>query len=60
MVPLRMSVSKVFHDYLGLLKRKTILGSSENDIAKYLLIQRLEQMIKDKYHETEVVPKDTD
>jgi len=54
--PLRFRVSAKLHEYLGILKRETMLGASENDIAEYLLTQRLEQMRRENYHETQTVP----
>jgi hypothetical protein len=47
---LRMRVSAKLYDYLGVLKQDTILGASENDVAAFVLTQRLEQMIADDYH----------
>ena len=55
-VLVRMAVSKPLYAYLRLLRRKTSIGASENDIARFLLTQRIEQMIADKYHETHSVP----
>jgi hypothetical protein len=49
--PLRMSISGPLYDYLGWLTRNTLLGKSENDVATYLLTQRLEQMRQGNYHE---------
>jgi len=56
-VTIRMAVSKPLYAYLRLLRIKTSLGASENDIARYLLTQRIEQMIAEKYHETHSVPE---
>lgn len=49
--PIRMTISGSLYEYLGWLTRNTILGKSENDIATYLLTQRLEQMRQGNYHE---------
>jgi len=57
-VTLRLAVSKNVYGYLRLLRRKSVLGASENDIAKYLLTKQVEQMIEQKYHLTQVVPED--
>lgn len=57
-VLVRMNVSKTLYAYLKLLRRKSILGASENDVAKYILTQRLEQMLVEGYHDKQVVPND--
>ena len=54
-VVIRMAISKKLYAYLRLLKLRTPLGASELDVAKYLLTQRIEQMIDEKYHETHSV-----
>jgi hypothetical protein len=56
--PIRMVVSARLYDYLGYLARNTMLGAKENDVAAYLLTQRLEAMLAARYHETEKVPKE--
>ena len=48
---LRMKVSPNLYAYLEILARETLLGTGPNDVAGYLLTQRLEQMIDEKYHE---------
>jgi hypothetical protein len=53
---IRLTVSRNVYAYLRLLKRKTALGASEGDIARYVLTQRIEQMIAEKYHEEQAVP----
>jgi hypothetical protein len=55
-VLIRMQVSVKLYAYLRSLRRRSILGASENDIAKFLLTQRLEQMIAEKYHEKQAPP----
>ncbi len=57
--PIRIVVSARLQAYLGYLSRHTILGASENDVAAYILTQRLEEMLATKYHETEVPPDDS-
>ncbi len=57
--PLRIAVSARLRAYLGYLSRHTILGKSDTDVARYLLTQRLEEMMRTRYHETEVPPEDT-
>lgn len=56
--PLRIVVSARLRTYLTILKKKTMLGASENDVAAYLLTQRLEAMLKEKYHVKNTVPDD--
>lgn len=56
-IVVRLAVSKNVYSYLRILKRKTALGASESDIARYLLTQRIEQMIAEKYHDIQVVPQ---
>ena len=53
--PLRMKVSARLYAYLGWLRRNTMLGSSENDVAEYLLTQRLEAMRQAKYSEPDLL-----
>jgi hypothetical protein len=53
-VLIRMRVSPNLYAYLGILARNTILGASENDVAEYVLTQRLEQMEAEKYHERKI------
>lgn len=50
-VPIRMRVSANLYAYLGVLARETILGTSENDVATFVLTERLKEMIDEKYHE---------
>jgi hypothetical protein len=57
-VLVRMAVSKPLYAYLTLLSSRSALGASENDVARYLLTQRIEQMIAARYHETHQVPED--
>jgi len=51
-------VSPKLYEYLGFLSRNTILGQKETDVARAVLTSRLEQMLREKYHETHAVPKD--
>ncbi len=53
-VLIRMRVSPNLHAYLGILARDTMLGASENDVAEYLLTQRLEQMQSENYHSRKI------
>lgn len=56
-VLIRMRVSRQLYTYLSVLSRNSILGASENDVAEYLLTQRLEAMLIADYHEKKV-PRD--
>jgi hypothetical protein len=53
-VLLRMKVSPNLYSYLEVLARETQLGAGPNDVAEYVLTQRLEQMLDDKYHEKKI------
>lgn len=53
---IRMNVSSTLFAYLTLLRQDTMLGASENDVAKYILTQRLEQMRNENYHERQALP----
>jgi hypothetical protein len=54
--PIRMAVSPTLFAYLTVLRQRTMLGASENDVAKYILTQRLEQMRAENYHEKQTLP----
>jgi hypothetical protein len=56
-IKLRLAVSARLYAYLRVLRQKTMLGASENDVAEFLLTQRLEQMLNEKYHEKQVPPQ---
>jgi hypothetical protein len=43
-VPLRMKVSPNLYEYLGVLVRGTLWGASENDVATFVLSERLQQL----------------
>lgn len=51
-------VSAKLYEYLGFLSRHTILGQKETDVARAVLTSRLEQMLKEKYHESHAVPEE--
>ena len=57
-VLVRMRVSRPHHEYLGFLARKTTLGGSENDVAQFLLTERIQAMIFSKYHLKHKPPTD--
>lgn len=46
-----MTVSIKLYEYLGWLSRNTLLGPSENDVARAILTRHLEDMRQDGYHE---------
>ena len=50
-VLVRIKVPKRLYAYLRVLRLKSVVAASEPAIAGYLLAQRIEQMILDKYHE---------
>jgi len=56
--PLDFRVSPVLYKYLGYLAKHTILGPKEIDVARALLTERLNQMIKTKEHEKMKPPQD--
>jgi hypothetical protein len=51
-------VSPVLYRYLEYLARNTVLGPKETDVARALLTERLNQMIKTKEHEKMKPPQD--
>jgi hypothetical protein len=51
-------VSPVLYRYLGYLAKNTILGPKEIDVARALLTERLNQMIKTKEHDKMKPPQD--
>jgi hypothetical protein len=44
-----MKVSPNLYDYLGVLIQKTVMGASENDVATFLLTERLKQLQDEGY-----------
>jgi len=48
---IRMYVPNKLYAYLRQLRVQTALGASESDVATYLLTQRVEQMVADRYLE---------
>jgi len=58
--PLEFRVSGPLHKYLGFLARNTVLGHKETDVARALLTQRLNDMIKTKEHLKLKPPEDDD
>jgi hypothetical protein len=57
-VPLPISVSQALYGYLGYLSRHTQLGQKETDVARFLLTERLNQMVRTKEHEKLKPPED--
>lgn len=55
---LRVAVSWRLHEYLGWLSRNTMLGASENDVARYILTEALTEMRKQNYSESDLVERD--
>ena len=56
--PLDFRVSPRLYEYLGFLSRNTILGAKETDVARAVLMTRLDEMLEGKYHETHAIPQD--
>jgi hypothetical protein len=46
------------HRYLAFLSRNTVLGHKETDVARYLLTERLKEMIRTKEHDKLKPPED--
>lgn len=49
-----VTVSQRLYDYLGYLARHTVLGTSESDVAGYLLTQQVTQMLRERFHDIEI------
>jgi hypothetical protein len=49
--PLDFKVSAVLYRYLGYLAKHTPLGQKETDVARFLLTERLKEMVRTKEHE---------
>lgn len=58
-VLVRMQVPKRLHDYLGWLKRNTMKGASENDVAQLLLTITLTAMRDGGYQEKPLPPEES-
>lgn len=58
--PLAFRVSQPLYRYLGYLSRNTVLGHKETDVARALLTERLNQMIRTKEHLKLKPPEDDD
>ncbi len=56
--PLRIAVSPRTRAYLKWLARNTILGNSDNDVARYLLTKVLEEMRQGSYREEDLPEKE--
>jgi hypothetical protein len=56
-VPMRLTVSKRLYAYLRVLRQKTMLGASENDVAAFILTERLNEMLLANYHGTHEPPQ---
>lgn len=55
-VTVRMRVPERIYDYLGWLKRNTMKGASENDVALTILTEVLTKMRKEGYSEPPIQP----
>lgn len=53
---IRMRVSVRLYDYLSWLKRNTMKGASENDVALAILTEVLTKMRNDGYREPPLLP----
>lgn len=51
------AVSRRLYEYLGWLQRNTLLGRTENDVARRVLGRRLEDMRQSNYHEDELTER---
>lgn len=51
---LKLAVPKPLYDYLTYLATTSMIGASENEVAKYLLTQRLEAMLSEDYHDKQI------
>ncbi len=49
-----VTISLKYFDYLRLLARDKGLGPTANAVAAYLLTQKIEEMLREKYHATEI------
>jgi hypothetical protein len=49
-----VTVPQRLYDYLTYLAQTTVLGASESDIAAYILTSRVMEMLRDRFHETEI------
>jgi hypothetical protein len=58
--PLEFRVSGLLHRYLGYLSRNTVLGQNETAVARALLTERLNDMIRTKEHLRLKPPEDED
>ncbi len=56
---IRMRVSARLHEYLGWLRRNTMKGKSENEVALYLLTNLLTTMREKNYRERPLPPDET-
>lgn len=40
--------------YLGFLAANGMVGASENDVARHILLAELDRMVTEKYHERQI------
>lgn len=51
---LDVTISRKYFDYLRLLARDNGLGATANAVAAYLLTQKIEEMLREKYHTIDI------
>ena len=52
-ITLTISIPKSLHDYLGALAKSSPLGTTETEVAAYLLKAAIDKMIDRRFHELE-------
>jgi hypothetical protein len=55
-IVVRLAVPTKLYAYLRQLRLHTSLGASESDVARFLLTQRIEKMIEEKYLDNHRIP----
>jgi hypothetical protein len=54
----QVTVPQPLYDYFTYLAQRSYLGVSENDIASYILIRRVEEMITTGFHKIDIPKPD--
>ena len=49
-----VTISLKYYAYLRLLARDKGIGATANAVAAYLLIQRIEKMLREEYHKIDI------
>jgi len=57
-VSMPVSVSPVVYRYLSYLAKHTTLGTKETDVARFLLTERINEMVRTNEHEKLRPPQD--